>query len=145
MNAHNELIVQSVHLTLRKWNQIWASASTKSVWILCLFLVFQTLLPCMCAVFEACWHPLSSWSWHPRSISGCPTWKHLKGKPQGRRYGWLSRLLDFGWPSIVSSQQSSFILYLFSKNHGYLLISCVLIRFSSSYHNINIIIKNIIS
>lgn len=105
--------------------------------ILCLFLVFQTLSPCTCAVFEACWHSLPWYSWHPTSITGHPTWKHLKGKSQGRQCGWLSSLLDIGWPSTASSQWSSFILYFFSENHGDFQISCVLIQFSSDYHNID--------
>lgn len=112
-----------------------------SVWILCLFLVFQTLSPCVCVVFEACWHSPPWCSWRPRSTTGHPTWKHLKGKPQGRRYGWLSSLPDIGWPSLASSQWSSFILYLFSENHGNFQISCVLIRFSTAYHNIDMVIK----
>lgn len=119
-----------------------------SVWIPCLFLIFQTLqilLACVCAVFEACWHSLPWCSWHPRSITEHPTWKYLKGKPQGRRYDSLSSLLDIGWPSRASSQWSSFILYLFSENHGDFQIFCVLIWFSSGYHNIDMVIKNIIS
>ena len=124
-----------------KKNRFGDSPVQTSVWILCLFLVFQTLSPCVCAVFEACWHSLPWCSWHPRSITGRPTWKHLKGKPQGRRYGWLSGLLDIGWPSIASSQWSSFILYLFSGNHGDFQISCILIQFSSGHHHTDTVIK----
>lgn len=142
VKACNELIVQSAHLTLRKRSQIWTLANSNfgahSVPFPCFF--SQTLLRCVCAVFEACWHSLPWCSWHPRSITGRSTWKHLKGKPRGRRSSRLSSLLDTGWPSTASSQRSSFILCLSTENHGDFQMPCVLIQFSSGYHNIDMVI-----
>lgn len=113
-----------------------------SVRVLCLSLAFfpQTLLRCVCAVFEACWRSLPWCSWHPRSITGRSTWKHLKGKPRGGRSSRLSSLLDIGWPSTAPSQWSSFILYLSTESHGDFQMPCVLIQFSSGYHNIDMVI-----